>query len=980
MKYDALKALVNAKVYENTEQRITGGDMNTVLQSAIASLGAHYQMGGLVSPADHITVGDEPVVFLATTPGTYTYFGGLVVADGEVALLVWSGTAWSKQTPDIATGTEVSQLGQKTDAKTVGTTNELITPEINQDYFIRAGDGLVISANNFAYTAKFFASKGQVIFSKVRGYSQNVSIISKVITEGSSYTPLVISIDSTIREYTYHVEEDGYYAVCFNYNYPWHIELVSNAPADLVSRIQQNDAYKKFFIGKGNALAKSPDIYNLKPGNKYRISLKVVPWDMTGVTVSGVGKFSIQSFYNGTVTSLAYVDMSQVPAEFYDITIPENSDYVRIGGRAAGGTIVYFGISELIEIADGSVTTIKLADDSITKQKLADNVKEELIKQVRTANLYDESQRIDGYFVSNNGNINPVSGWAVTPYIPVSAGNKYTISCKSSARGQGISWFNSNKVLVSGGGGNIYGTHTAPENAAYLVFNVGANNAYSTEVMVVEGEESVPFVPYKQIETSQVKGLDAALDAIKVGPLKITKNGNSIVIADGGNYISAVLNKNAGNQFGGNPVFNFVGYKYNGQERTNNDDIAPLHVYNTTIGANHGQPCVKATIASHGLDNTAIGTGWSKDGVTYYVMRIVDADNVIFLSENRGSSSSPSFVALTTGTLTKGGDTLVVTEVASSQLYPALKNHSITLSLDGESEIVTDRVYQCNYIDIVESYDIMNPVSTLSKIIARVGQSGEPVYDGDAGIHIENTYHITNNLAIVVISNLVPLETIAFSDAMFSQMLRIGNNGTCKYYVPNSLPLGNGGQYDMRKPLAMTWGSSVPTLKIGASQMADPQHPVNRIVQYNGSLGAALGFLTDRGVGSALLNFTNYVFELRNDAGKVYPHGVDTKVGSTLSSGQIFSAVLYRALFIPESVGNRLSMYHFDLAGAEYVYVDYKASMLDKVSVSRGLNGKKIEVLESSNCQLKSDVYNDGFYVDATYVNDETCYLIAKII
>lgn len=113
MKYDTLKALVNAKVYENTEQEITGGDMNNVLQSAIASLGAHYQMGGLVSPNDKITVGDEPVVFLATTPGTYTYFGGLVVADGEVALLVWSGTAWSKQTPDIATGTEVSQLSQK---------------------------------------------------------------------------------------------------------------------------------------------------------------------------------------------------------------------------------------------------------------------------------------------------------------------------------------------------------------------------------------------------------------------------------------------------------------------------------------------------------------------------------------------------------------------------------------------------------------------------------------------------------------------------------------------------------------------------------------------------------------------------------------------------------------------------------------------------------------------------------------------------
>lgn len=113
MSYNTLKALVNSKIYENTEQRITGGDMNDVLQSAIASLGAHYQMGGLVSPTDHITVGDEPVVFIATTPGTYTYFGSQVVADGEVALLVWSGTAWSKQTPDISTRTEVNQLGQQ---------------------------------------------------------------------------------------------------------------------------------------------------------------------------------------------------------------------------------------------------------------------------------------------------------------------------------------------------------------------------------------------------------------------------------------------------------------------------------------------------------------------------------------------------------------------------------------------------------------------------------------------------------------------------------------------------------------------------------------------------------------------------------------------------------------------------------------------------------------------------------------------------
>lgn len=158
MKYDTLKALVNAKVYENTEQEITGEGLNEVLQSAIASLGAHYQMGGLVSPTDHITVGDEPVVFIATTPGTYTYFGSQVVADGEVALLVWSGTAWSKQIPDISTRTELSQLGQE------------IYGKIEGEYTITGYNNKCLTLNlkkGFTYTFKVDSSSNGTLYRQV---------------------------------------------------------------------------------------------------------------------------------------------------------------------------------------------------------------------------------------------------------------------------------------------------------------------------------------------------------------------------------------------------------------------------------------------------------------------------------------------------------------------------------------------------------------------------------------------------------------------------------------------------------------------------------------------------------------------------------------------------------------------------------------------------------------------------------------------
>jgi hypothetical protein len=111
-KYSNTKAKINEKITTNGAQAVTGIILNDVLQTMVDSLGADYQFGGLVQPGSSFTAGEQPVVFLATTPGTYTNFGGLVVADGEVALLVWSGSAWSKQTTDIATRTEVSQLGQ----------------------------------------------------------------------------------------------------------------------------------------------------------------------------------------------------------------------------------------------------------------------------------------------------------------------------------------------------------------------------------------------------------------------------------------------------------------------------------------------------------------------------------------------------------------------------------------------------------------------------------------------------------------------------------------------------------------------------------------------------------------------------------------------------------------------------------------------------------------------------------------------------
>ena len=87
--YQLLKADIDEKVYENAKQKITGANLNSVLNKMVDSLGKGYQFMGVATPTNPgaAQTPDYKCFYLVTIPGTYTNMGGLVVADGEVALL-----------------------------------------------------------------------------------------------------------------------------------------------------------------------------------------------------------------------------------------------------------------------------------------------------------------------------------------------------------------------------------------------------------------------------------------------------------------------------------------------------------------------------------------------------------------------------------------------------------------------------------------------------------------------------------------------------------------------------------------------------------------------------------------------------------------------------------------------------------------------------------------------------------------------------
>jgi len=114
MNYSDLLDAINDAIYENNEQEIDALDLRGILREMVTSLGSGYLFKGIATPSSPTGTGtyepDQNVFYLATTAGTYTYLGGLVVAAGEVAFLCYDGTWTKKSSALLSTGSIVDNL------------------------------------------------------------------------------------------------------------------------------------------------------------------------------------------------------------------------------------------------------------------------------------------------------------------------------------------------------------------------------------------------------------------------------------------------------------------------------------------------------------------------------------------------------------------------------------------------------------------------------------------------------------------------------------------------------------------------------------------------------------------------------------------------------------------------------------------------------------------------------------------------------
>jgi len=88
--YNELLALIDAYINQNGVQAITGQVLNGVLRAMVDQLGRGYSIMGTADPTTDPGTPDGPESWFASTPGTYTNFDGLTVANAELALLSYT--------------------------------------------------------------------------------------------------------------------------------------------------------------------------------------------------------------------------------------------------------------------------------------------------------------------------------------------------------------------------------------------------------------------------------------------------------------------------------------------------------------------------------------------------------------------------------------------------------------------------------------------------------------------------------------------------------------------------------------------------------------------------------------------------------------------------------------------------------------------------------------------------------------------------
>ena len=100
MTINELQQLIVSTIYENTNQEISGSDLQNVFLQILSKLSDGYYLGGVINRAS-FPLQEKNVMYFSEDFGTFTQFGITIPEDGKWHIITWNQSSQSYQYSDF---------------------------------------------------------------------------------------------------------------------------------------------------------------------------------------------------------------------------------------------------------------------------------------------------------------------------------------------------------------------------------------------------------------------------------------------------------------------------------------------------------------------------------------------------------------------------------------------------------------------------------------------------------------------------------------------------------------------------------------------------------------------------------------------------------------------------------------------------------------------------------------------------------------
>lgn len=449
-----------------------------------------------------------------------------------------------------------------------------------------------------------------------------------------------------------------------------------------------------------------------------------------------------------------------------------------------------------------------------------------------------------------------------------------------------MNWYLSNAANT----GDYYGTHTVDDLTAIVAgveLYEGSLPGVKSTSLIEQMEEL-----YEQVYGDDDKSIDTAV--------VLTVAGDKIQVRSAWDENNDMCIR-AGLHTSANKAFCFDSYMVTVPKSTDyenissigsyfknvHDDITPLEFNHSYMGGGHGYYCGKKITfdAAHGFIESNIGEMWTESSANGYqliLLKVLSTTEALFACPYYEQDVSRPFSNITpVSPMVKGSSSKAFTAVSTVQVDPAANHVSVAVNVDGVA-VESDGVYGGNYVDVIETYDILYIPAMVEYLKSNIGSNTNDSLCNDEITEkycsVCNVYRFTERGAMTLYQSIDFDKSVYFGFAGMVQSQGIGSY----YCIPGT-----------SHKFLSEQGSAEVRLKPDTWENAD--YPPDRFYQYadaSSSKGICLGYNTEIGDGRPELRKTTTDAGFIYTTKKVYPHLL--KVDDTVEAGYALQAVSYR--------------------------------------------------------------------------------------